>query len=339
MTQQLGDGRIACLQARSAHDAEPSLSAEQAEDVSGALAFTAGAHSDRRFASVFVTGADGLRLHVRSYGSRVASALPVVCLPGLARTAADFHPLATALAADPVNPRLVLALDYRGHGQSHYDRNPKNYAIRVALADLSAVLAAFEITSAIFVGTSFGGVLAMLLAVLPPIAVAGVILNDIGPVMEPRGLMRIKSYVGKLPIARNFEEGAEILRWLFEAQFTKLAPQDWIAFAQRTWREGHGTLVPSHDPKLARALRSYSLERLPTLWDQFDALARIPLMVIRGANSDMLARPTLNEMLARRSQLEVVVVPDQGHAPLLGEPKVIRRVAAFVASCDAPARD
>jgi pimeloyl-ACP methyl ester carboxylesterase len=283
-----------------------------------------------------VTAQDGLTLHVRRYGSRHASAHSVVCLPGLARTAADFHPLATALAADPANPRLVLALDYRGHGQSQYDRNPKNYAIRVALADLSAVLAAFEITSAIFVGTSFGGVLAM---ILPPAAVAGVILNDIGPVMEPRGLMRIKSYVGKLPIARNFEEGAEILRWLFEAQFTKLAPQDWVAFAQRTWREGHGTLVPSHDPKFARALRGLSLERLPTLWDQFDALARIPLMVIRGANSDMLARSTLNQMLARRGQLEVVVVPDQGHAPLLAEPEVIRRVAAFVASCDVSVRD
>src|SRR5262249_37960120 len=273
------------------------------------------------FASAFVTAQDGLTLHVRRYGSGHTSAHSVVCLPGLARTAADFHPLATALAADPAHPRLVLALDYRGHGQSQYDRNPKNYAIRVALADLSAVLAAFEITSAIFVGTSFGGVLAMMLAVLPPTAVAGVILNDIGPVMEPRGLIRIKSYVGKLPIARNFEEGAEILRWLFEAQFTKLAPQDWVAFAQRTWREANGTLVPSHDPKLAQALRGYSLERLPTLWDQFDALARIPLMVIRGANSDMLARSTLNEMLARRGQLEVVV-PDHGHAPLLAEPKV-----------------
>jgi pimeloyl-ACP methyl ester carboxylesterase len=140
--------------------------------VSTASAFADATHSDRGFASVFVTAPDGLRLHIRSYGSSVASALPVVCLPGLARTAADFHPLATALAADPVNPRLVLALDYRGHGQSQYDRNPKNYAIRVALADLSAVLAAFEITSAIFVGTSFGGVLAMMLAVLPPAAVA-----------------------------------------------------------------------------------------------------------------------------------------------------------------------
>src|SRR5262249_42952179 len=288
-------------------------------EVSGALAYNPGLDAD---ASIFVTALDGLSLHVRKYGSHVASALPVVCLPGLARTAADFHLLATALAADPANPRLVLALDYRGHGQSQYDRNPKNYAIRVALADLSTVLAAFEITSAIFIGTSFGGVLAMMVAVLPPAAVAGVILNDIGPVMEPRGLMRIKSYVGKLPIARNFEEGAEILRWLFKAQFTKLAPQDWVAFAHRTWREGHGTLVPSHDPKLARALGGLSLERLRRLWDQFDALARIPLMVIRGENSDMLARSTLNEMLGRRDQLEVVVVPDQGHAPLLIEAKV-----------------
>jgi pimeloyl-ACP methyl ester carboxylesterase len=308
-------------------------------DLSSALAYKLELDVHQRFVSSFVTAVDGLSLHVRKYGSHVPSALPVVCLPGLARTSADFHQLADALAADPANPRLALALDYRGHGQSQYDRNPKNYAIGVALADLSTVLAAFEITSTIFIGTSFGGVLAMMLAVLPPAAVAGVILNDIGPVMEPRGLMRIKSYVGKLPIARNFEEGAQILRWLFEAQFTNLAPEDWVAFAQRTWREGHGTLVPSHDPKLAQVLRGFSLERLPTLWDQFDALAHIPLMVIRGANSDMLARPTLNEMLERRRQLEVVVVPDQGHAPLLVEPKVIRRVAAFIASCDSRVRE
>jgi pimeloyl-ACP methyl ester carboxylesterase len=243
-----------------------------------------------------------------------------------------------ALAADPANPRLVLALDYRGHGQSQYDRNPNNYNIRVALADLSTVLAAFQITSAIFIGTSFGGVLSMMGAVLPPAGAAGIILNDIGPVMEPRGLMRIKSYVGKLPTARNFEEGAEILRWLFKAQFTNLGSQDWVALAKRTWHQEHGTFVPSHDAKLARVLRGLSLERLPTLWDQFDALGRIPLMVIRGDNSDMLARPTLNEMIERRDQLEIVVVPDQGHAPLLAEPKVVRRIASFVASCDRPGR-
>ena len=297
-----------------------------------------GTHPDCGFASVFVTCPDGLTLHVRRYGPRLASALPVVCLPGLTRTAADFHPLAAALATEPAKPRLVLALDYRGHGQSEYDRNPDKYTLSVALADLSAVLTALEIAPAIFVGTSYGGLLAMMLAVWRPTAIAGVILNDIGPVIEPQGLLRIKGHVGKLPIPRNFEEGAEILRWLFDAEFPKLAPQDWIAFAQRTWREHGGGLVPDYDLKLARTLQGANLERLPTLWNQFDALARVPLMVIRGANSDMLASTTLDAMLARRRELEVAVVPDQGHAPLLAEPKLIRQIAAFVASCDVSAR-
>jgi pimeloyl-ACP methyl ester carboxylesterase len=289
--------------------------------------------SDRRFVSVFVTAPDGLTLHVRRYGSRVASALPVVCLPGLARTAADFHPLADALAADPAKPRLVLALEYRGHGQSEYDRNPDNYTLPVALADLSAVLIALEIAPAIFVGTSYGGLLAMMLAALRPTAIAGVILNDIGPVVEPHGLVRLKGYIGKLPVPRNFEEGGEILRWFFEAQFPKLAPQDWIAFAQRTWREHGGRLLPAHDPKLAQTLQGADMQHPPTLWTHFDALARVPLMVIRGAKSDMLASSTLDAMLSRRRELQVALVPDQGHPPLLTEPKLIRRIAAFVASC------
>jgi pimeloyl-ACP methyl ester carboxylesterase len=297
--------------------------------VGGTLPVAERTRSDRRFASVFVTAPDGLTLHVRRYGSRVGTALPVVCLPGLARTAPDFHPLAEALAADPAKARLVLALDYRGHGRSEYDRNPT-----VALADLLAVLIALEIAPAMFLGTSYGGLLAMMLAVWRPRAIAGVILNDIGPVMEPQGWVRIKSYVKEFPIPRNLEEGAEILRWWFESQFPKLTPQDWIAFAQRTWREHGGRLVPDYDPKLARTLQGADLQHPPMLWNQFDALRRVPLMIIRGAKSDLLAQTTLEAMLSRRNELEVAVVPDQGHAPLLADPKLIRRIAAFVASCD-----
>jgi pimeloyl-ACP methyl ester carboxylesterase len=293
-------------------------------------------HSDRGFASVFVTAPDGLRLHVRSYGSRIASALPVVCLPGLARTAADFHPLAAAMAADPA--KLVLALDYRGHGQSEYDRNPDNYTLPVLLADLSTVLIALETVPAIFVGTSYGGLLAMMLAAWRPTAIAGVILNDIGPVIEPQGWVRIKGYVGKLPVPRSFEEGADILRWWFDAQFPKLTRQEWIAFAQRTWRQHGGRLLPDYDPRLARTLQGADLQHLPTLWNHFAALARVPLMVIRGARSDMLASTTLQAMLSRRDEIEVVVVPDQGHPPFLVEPSLIRRIMAFVASCDVSSR-
>jgi pimeloyl-ACP methyl ester carboxylesterase len=193
-----------------------------------------------------------------------------VCLPGLARTAADFHPLAAALAADPAKPRHVLALDYRGHGQSKYDRNPNNYALPVALADLSAVLTELNIAPATFIGTSYGGLLAMMLAVSRPAAIAGVILNDIGPVIEPEGLLRLKLRIeglgGKLPIPRNFGEGAEILRWLLHAQFPNLAPQDWIAFAHSTWRERGDRLVADFDPKVARTLLGGNLERPPALW-------------------------------------------------------------------------
>src|SRR6266550_9454801 len=114
--------------------------------------------------------------------------------------------------------QLTPAL-FTKNGQSGYDRNPDNYTLPVALADLSAVLIALEIAPAIFIGTSYGGLLAMMLAVLRPTAIAGVILNDIGPVIEPHGLVRLKGYIGKLPVPRNFEEGGEILRWLFEAQF------------------------------------------------------------------------------------------------------------------------
>jgi pimeloyl-ACP methyl ester carboxylesterase len=304
--------------------------------LSGASAFAVESDSSRGFASVFVTAPDGLRLHVRRYGSCLAAGVPVVCLPGFARTAADFHPLASALADDAVAPRQVLALDYRGHGRSDYDRNPGNYRLPVDLADLSAVLTALESAPAIIVGTSHGGLLAMMLGVEQPRTIAGVILNDIGPIIEPQGLLRLKRIVGQLPVPRSFAEGAEILRWLFGTQF-HLSPQDWIAFAQRTWRESGGRFVPDYDVRLARALARANLENPPTLWKQFDALARVPLMVVRGANSDMLASTTLNAMLARRAELDIAVVPDQGHPPLLAEPKLIRRIADFAASCDVSA--
>lgn len=287
------------------------------------------------FTDHYVTARDGLRLHVREYGERTAPSLPVVCLPGLARTTADFDALAGALAGDPERPRRVLALDYRGRGLSDHDPAPDNYSIPVELDDVLSVLTARAVASAVFVGTSRGGLLVMALAALRPGAIAGVVLNDIGPVIEPQGLMRIKSYIGKLPQPRSFEDGAEILRRLFSAQFTRLTDADWLASAQRTWRERNGRLVVSYDPKLARALASIDPDHpLPALWPQFDALAEVPLMVIRGANSDILSTATVEAMRARRRETTVIEVPDQGHAPLLAEADTIARIATFISRCD-----
>ena len=285
--------------------------------------------------STFISAPDGLRLHARCYGRRSAAALRIVCLPGLARTEADFTTLAEALTSDTSRQRRVIALDYRGRGQSEYDRDPANYNFQVELADVLAVIAALDAAPAIFVGTSRGGILAMLLAAVRPTAIAGVVLNDIGPVIEPKGLIRIKGYVGKLPQPRSFEEGAEILRRLFSAQFPKLGPDDWLAGARRTFRENNGVLVPTYDVKLAKTLEGVDFDKpFPPLWAQFDALANVPVMVIRGENSDILSPATVEAMRARHPTMETIEVSDQGHAPLLVEPDTIARVAEFAARCE-----
>jgi pimeloyl-ACP methyl ester carboxylesterase len=262
------------------------------------------------------------------------TALPVVFLPGLARTGADFEALATALAADPHGPRYVVALDSRGRGLSDYDRDPSNYNFATELADLLTVLTALDIGPAVFVGTSRGGILTMLLAVARPAAIAGAVLNDIGPVIDVRGLARIKSYVGQLPRPKSLADGAEILRRLFGSQFPKLADDDWLAFSRRTFKEQNGRLVATYDVRIAETLAAIDFERpIPSLWAEFDALARMPLMVIRGANSDLLSAATVAAMRGRRTDMVAIEVPDQGHAPLLMEPEIIADIGAFVARC------
>jgi pimeloyl-ACP methyl ester carboxylesterase len=286
-------------------------------------------------ASTFISAPDGLKLHVRNYGKRSAPPLAVVCLPGLARTTADFDTLAEVLAGEPLRPRRVVALDYRGRGLSEYDSDPANYSYQTELADVLAALTALDCLPAVFVGTSRGGILAMLLAALRPTAIAGVVLNDIGPVIEPQGLVRIKGYVGKLPQPRSYEEGGEILRRLFDGQFPKLTADDWLASAHRTFKQENGALVPNYDVKLAKTMEGVDFEKpLPPLWAQFDALCSVPVMVIRGANSDLLSAATVEAMRARRGELDTLEVPHQGHAPLLAEADTIARIAGFVARCD-----
>jgi pimeloyl-ACP methyl ester carboxylesterase len=286
------------------------------------------------FVSLSVTAPDGLRLHVRRYGER-GRGLPIVCLPGLTRNGSDFHDLASALTRNAAQPRLVISIDSRGRGLSDHDPNPENYSFPIELADVIAVITALEIGPAIYLGTSRGGILAMLLGSARPAAIAGVILNDIGPVIDVKGLMRIKGYAGKLPTPRNYEEGADILRRLGDAQFPDLSPENWLRQARQVWREADGSLVLAYDPKLSKTLENVDLERpLPALWAQFDSLARVPLMVVRGANSDILSVGTLDAMRERRLDIDVLDVPKQGHAPFLAEPDVIARIAAFVTLCD-----
>ncbi len=255
----------------------------------------------------------------------------MVCLPGLSRNAQDFTALATTLAGH----RRVLALDLRGRGQSGYDPDPSHYVIEVETDDVVAVLTALAATPAIIIGTSRGGLVAMTMAKKQPELLAGVILNDIGPVVGMAGLMRIKGYVGKLPPPKNYQEAAAMLRGASGGQFPNLTEADWLTAAHRAFREDNGHLVTTYDPALTRTLRDVEPdEPYPTMWPQFDAMAPVPVMVVHGGLSDILTAGTVREMQAHRPDLEVVVVADQGHAPLLADAATIGAIAAFAAKCD-----
>ena len=308
------------------------MSKSYLSDDAGTVAATREGHS------FFVPSSDGLRLHVREYGSPSLSAVTVVCLPGLTRTTDDFGVLAPALAYG-TQPRRVIAVDSRGRGKSEYDSDPQHYTLAVELNDVIAILTARKIDSAIFVGSSRGGILTMLLAAMYPEMIAGAVLHDIGPKIEPEGVARIKAYIGKMRQPRSFEDGAEILRELFAAQFPKLTDEQWLGAARRTWKPQDRKLVLTYDPALAETLADFDIEHpLLPLWDQFNALARVPVLVIRGANSDILSVATLREMQAHHPNLVSLEVPDQGHVPLLDEPDLINRIVAFVERCEHRAR-
>jgi pimeloyl-ACP methyl ester carboxylesterase len=289
------------------------------------------------FKDRFISAADGLRLYARDYGRASGKALPVVCLPGLARTAEDFHEIALALSHS-ARPRRVLCLDYRGRGRSEWDKDWRNYDVRVELADVLQVVTAAEIEKALFIGTSRGGLITMALSAMRPALLRGAVLNDIGPVIGGKGLVRIRGYVGKLPLPRSHAEGAQLLKSISDAQFPRLTDEQWLRMARNTWREDNGRLALTYDPNLMKSLASIDLETpLPTLWPLFEGLKRIPVLVLRGQHSDILDAGTVDRMRLAHPHLEVVTVPDQGHAPIL-EGDVAAKVRSFITKADGERR-
>lgn len=287
---------------------------------------------DTGFAHLTVSAPDGLSLYGRDYGSRVWSRTPIVCLAGLTRNSADFHELATALSQHNERPRRVLALDYRGRGLSARDPNWRNYDPRVEAADTMAFLTAAGVHEAIFVGTSRGGLITMGLGALRPSLIKAAVLNDIGPEIDGQGLIRIRSYVGKMPAPRTFEEGADILKRFSDAHFPIFSEKDWQRMAQKTWQQTDGALALRYDPALMKTLELLDLEKpLPTLWPLFESLRDKPVLAIRGANSDLLPPATLDAMVARHPKCEKFVVPGQGHAPALDDVPTLLKISDFIA--------
>lgn len=275
---------------------------------------------------------DGLKLHALTAGRAGSDHLPVICLPGISRTAEDFQDLLEAFAADITRPRRIIALDSRGRGLSERDKNPANYSVGIELRDLLTLIRKEKIERSIFIGTSRGGILAMVLAAILPQAIAGTVLNDIGPVIEMEGLLRIKSYVGKIAQPKSWDEAVASLRNIMGASFPAFHENDWKQYARRTW---HDDFEPRSDPAISAALAEVDPKNPPPpLWPQFAMLAASPVLVIRGEHSDLLSRDTVTEMEKRGADVASIEVPGQGHAPAL-DGVIVKNILDFAAKCDA----
>jgi len=282
---------------------------------------------------IHYTSRDGLRLYARHYPAPGSVRRPLVCLAGLTRNCRDFHDLATALATPDDAGRDVYALVSRGRGRSQNDTEWKNYSVLVELNDALDFMTMKGLERAAVFGTSRGGLMTMLMAVLRPNAMGVAILNDIGPVIEREGLARIVAYVGRVPLPADWEEATALVSEMNRRQFPAVPAHQWQEFARAVFNDDNGLPAPGYDPNLGKAVTVMD-GPTPELWPQFAALARVPLLGIRGQHSDILSAKTFNEMQARHPRMTAITVRGQGHAPLLKDAPTIRAVASFLADTD-----
>jgi pimeloyl-ACP methyl ester carboxylesterase len=256
---------------------------------------------------------DGLKLHFTDTGP--APGTPILALPGLTRTGADFDYIAPHL-----DGRRLLTLTMRGRGASDHDTDWRNYNFQVECADIIAFLDHLNLEQAAILGTSRGGLQAMMLAVTHKDRLAGVALNDIGPEMDPAGLSAITGYLGRNPRAQTHEEAAAILRDNLPG-FANIPDSRWLAEARLHYRQTGEGLEITYDPALRDAVLQGG--EVPDLWPLFDALNGLPLCALRGDGSNLLSPATFDAMQARRPDMIAATIPDRGHVPFLDEPEAL----------------
>lgn len=270
--------------------------------------------------SVF-TARDGARLAFRDEGT----GLPLLCLAGLTRGMADFDVLAPHLP-----PLRLIRMDYRGRGAS--DRTgAATYTLMQEAEDALALLDHLGVERAAILGTSRGGLIGMLLGATARARVAGLMLNDVGPVIERAGLTRILAYLGRPPGPRTHQEMAAALAR--SPGFAGVPAARWLEEARRLWIETPDGLALPYDPALREGFEAAYTGPPADLWPLFDACAGLPVGVIRGAGSDLLSPATVAEMQRRRPDLITAEVPGRGHVPFLDEPEALAAITAFLVAC------
>jgi pimeloyl-ACP methyl ester carboxylesterase len=289
--------------------------------------------STQKWRDLRITVRDGLSLYGRHYPAPGSSRRPVLCLAGLTRNSRDFHVLAEALSCSNDAPRPVYTLDFRGRGRSDFSRDWKDYSVPVEAFDVQDFMASQHLHAAGIVGTSRGGIVAMVLAAIQPSLLGPVVLNDIGPVIDMEGLVRISGYVGRMPLPRSWPEAAKLIREANQSHFTAVPDDLWETVARQWFNEKNGRPAAGYDPKIAK---SFSLKdgAIPELWPQFEALKRHPVLVLRGSNSDLLSEKTIDEMKRRHPRCDSFTVEGQGHAPILHDAPSIHAIRSFFGAHD-----
>lgn len=273
------------------------------------------------------TAPDGLKLHYRDYAGP-SDRPPVLCLPGLTRNARDFEPLAQAFSGK----WRILCVELRGRGESDYAKDPSTYTPLHYLADIEALLAEAGIGRFVAVGTSLGGLLAMLLAASGPDRIAGAVLNDIGPVIEPSGLGRIREYVGQGRSYPTWMHAARSLKEQSGTLFPDYAISDWLDMAKRLMAVGgNGRIVFDYDMKIAEPFNAPEPAEAVNLWPAWRALAGRPVLVIRGGLSDILSAATLKRMVKEVPGTQTLTLKRVGHTPTLGEPAAQEAIGELLA--------
>lgn len=272
------------------------------------------------------SGDDRLTLYARIYDS---DGPPLLLMHGLTRNSADFEGLAAHLAG---SYKLVIA-DQRGRGTSDYDLEPANYTPVTYVADMIALINGLQLEKLGLIGTSMGGLMAMMMAASEPTRFSSIILNDVGPVVEQGGVDRIKSYVGALEPFDNWQQAADHCRKVHGNVMVGYGKQDWLRFAKRTCQElSDGRVKFAYDPAISEGLSGSGQTVVPPdLWPVWDQLTKIPTLIIHGALSDIISPATIAEMQRRHSgPISAVEVADRGHAPMLDEPAAVSAIDGFL---------
>lgn len=279
----------------------------------------------------FFEAADDVRLYARDYAGPGNGLTPVVCLPGLTRNSKDFETIAPRLA----ETRRMICPDFRGRGKS--DRaDPATYRPEQEMADTLLLLDDLGIERFAIIGTSRGGIVAMVMAAKALDRLAGVAFNDIGPRIDKTGLIRIRSYLGSDPHFTSWAHAVVALK-ATNPGFHSLNEAEWLAFARRVFRDENGVPRADYDAGLTRnfpSIEDIEAAKVPELWGLLDLMVEMPATVLRGEHSDLLSADTVSEMQRRHKRLAAVTVANRGHVPFLDEPESIAAIGEWLEEID-----